>query len=90
MTNQYWAEAIATAAYLRNRAPTSVIKEGKTPYERWYGKRPCISHLKVFGCIAYAHIPSIHRQNWIGNHKSFALLATVKSRKATDYWMKGQ
>ena len=87
VTNQYWAEAIATAAYLRNRAPTSVIKEGKTPYERWYGKRPCISHLKVFGCIAYAHIPSIH---WIGNHKSFALLATVKSRKATDYWMKGQ
>ena len=33
VTNQYWAEAIATAAYLRNRAPTSVIKEGKTPYE---------------------------------------------------------
>ena len=31
VTNQYWAEAIA---YLRNRAPTSVIKEGKTPYER--------------------------------------------------------
>ena len=62
VTNQYWAEAIATAAYLRNRAPTSVIKEGKTPYEQWYGKRPCIIHLKVFGCNAYAHIPSIHRQ----------------------------
>ena len=45
VTNQYWAEVIATAAYLRNRAPTSVIKEEKTPYERLYSKRPCISHL---------------------------------------------
>ena len=33
MTNQYWAEAIATVASRRNRAPTSVIKEGKTLYE---------------------------------------------------------
>ena len=62
VSNKYWAEAIATGAYLRNRVPSSVIKEGKTPYEQWYGKRPCISHLKVFGCIAYAHIPSVHRQ----------------------------
>ena len=58
----YWAEAVATAAYIRNRMPTAGFKEEQTPYERWYGKRPNVSHLKVFGCMAFAHIPDAHRQ----------------------------
>ena len=62
LPNSYWAEAVATAAYLRNRIPTAAIKEDKTPYERWYGRKPNISHLKVFGCMAYAHIPDAQRQ----------------------------
>ena len=58
----YWAEAVATAAYLRNRTPTTAFKESSTPYERWYGKKPNLKHLKVFGCTAYAHIPDSQRQ----------------------------
>ena len=27
-----------------------------TPEERFTGKKPEISHLKVFGCIAYVHV----------------------------------
>ena len=57
LPDSYWAEAVATAAYLRNRTPTTAFEEKKTPYERWYGKKLNLSHLKVFGCIAYAHIP---------------------------------
>lgn len=52
----------ATAAYLRNRIPTTAMKESTTPYEKWYGRKPNISHLKVFGCIAYAHIPEVERR----------------------------
>ena len=62
LSNRYWAEAVATAAYIRNRTPTAAIKEEQTPYERWYGKRPNVSHLKVFGCMAFAHIPDAQRQ----------------------------
>ena len=61
LPDSYWAEAVATAAYLRNRTPTTSFEEKKTPYERWYGKKPNLSHLKVFGCIAYAHIPDSKR-----------------------------
>ena len=32
--NRYLAETVATAAYVRNRAPTAAIKSGSTPYER--------------------------------------------------------
>ncbi|GMI83498.1 hypothetical protein HRI_002019000 [Hibiscus trionum] len=28
-----------------------------TPNEAWNGKKPGIGHLKIFECIAYAHIP---------------------------------
>ena len=59
--NSYWAEAVATAAYLRNRTPTRAFKIKTTPFERWYGKRPNLSHLRVFGCTAYAHIPNCQR-----------------------------
>uniref|UniRef100_A0A1X7SP48 Retroviral polymerase SH3-like domain-containing protein n=1 Tax=Amphimedon queenslandica TaxID=400682 RepID=A0A1X7SP48_AMPQE len=27
-----------------------------TPFEAWYGHKPDVSHLKVFGCVTYAHI----------------------------------
>jgi len=57
LPKSFWAEAISTAAYIRNRMPTAAIREDKTPYERWYGRKPDVSHLKVFGCMTYPHIP---------------------------------
>lgn len=65
LSNSYWAEAIATAVYIKNRTSTSAFKAKKqkmTPYEKWYGKRPNISHLRVFGCSAFAHIPDEYRR----------------------------
>ncbi len=62
LPNCYWAEAVSTAAYIRNRIPTRALKEPMTPYEMWYGRKPDVSHLRVFGCISYAHIPDAGRQ----------------------------
>ena len=54
LPKSFWAEAVNTAAYTRNRLPTS--SHDTTPYERWYGKKPDLSRLRVFGCIAYAYV----------------------------------
>jgi hypothetical protein len=62
LPNIFWAEAVSTAAYLRNRIPTSAFKRKMTPYERWYSRKPNLDHLKVFGCVAYAHIPDEERK----------------------------
>ena len=62
LPNCYWAEAVATAAYVRNRTPSNAIKEHLTPYECWYNRKPNVSHLRVFGCTAYAHVPSSERK----------------------------
>ena len=58
----YWAEVVATAAYLWNRTPTRSLREKTTPYEKWYGRKPDLSHLRVFGCMAYAYIPDSNRK----------------------------
>ena len=47
---KFWAEAVSTVAYLRNRSPTSALG-GKTPYELYHNKKPDVSNLRVFGSI---------------------------------------
>lgn len=51
----FWGEAISTATYVRNRCPTAANK-GVTPYERFHGINPDISHLRTFGCQAWYKI----------------------------------
>ena len=58
----YWAEAVASAAYLRNRMVTTALKSDETPYQRWYGKKPNLQHIPIFGCMVYSHIPEGKRK----------------------------
>ena len=37
---------------MRNLSPCAAL-DGKSPYEEIYNKKPKISHLRVFGCVAY-------------------------------------
>ena len=52
-----------TGAYLRNRVLTTSFKEKTTPFEKSYGEKPDLSHLRVFGCMAYAYIPEANRKD---------------------------
>jgi len=47
-----WAEAVRTAIYALNRCINSSDGE-KTPYEKWFGSRPNVSNLRVFGQKAF-------------------------------------
>ena len=62
LPKMYWAEAIATAAYLKNRLPTRALNGDVTPYELWYERKADLSHTRVFGCIAYAMTPDMQRR----------------------------
>lgn len=58
----FWAEAVYTACYLINRSPHRVLE--KCPNEIWYGKKPTLNHLRVFGCSAMVHIPHQKRRKF--------------------------
>ena len=47
----FWGYALETAAFTLNRAPSKSVET--TPYELWFGKKPKLSFLKVWGCDAY-------------------------------------
>src|SRR5277367_4376914 len=52
-----WGEAMLTASYIVNRLPTSALVSGMIPFEAWHGYKLDVSHLRRWGCIAYAYIP---------------------------------
>ena len=47
----FWGYALETATFTLNRAPSKSVE--KTLYELWFGKKPKLSFLKVWGCDAY-------------------------------------
>lgn len=64
LQEKYWNEAINTANYIKNRSPTNAVGkqfETKTPAEIWFGQKPNLSHLRIFGSECYNHIPSEKR-----------------------------
>src|SRR3954467_5015043 len=47
----FWGYALETVAFNLNRAPSKSVET--TPYELWFGAKPKLSFLKVWGCEAY-------------------------------------
>ena len=60
MPVNFWSYAVETANYLINRWPT---KDDKTPFERLFGCKPDIRHLRTFGCLAFWRVPDTWRNN---------------------------
>jgi len=61
LSNGFWAEAVSTMVYLKNRSPTRSL-EFKTPFEALFGYKPVVKHLRIFVCKAFANIPKEDRK----------------------------
>ena len=81
LPNNLWAEAIATAAYLRNRITTSANEEQLTPFEKWYDYKLNISHLRVFGGVAYCHVPGTERRKLVKKAQRMCFIGYSKNPK---------
>jgi len=57
LEQRFWGYAALTAVHIINRLPGST-HSNKTPFEIWFGVQPSLSHIRVFGCRAYRHIPA--------------------------------
>ena len=52
LPEELWSEAVHTAVYLLNRTVNKLTGD-KTPFELYYGRKPRVNHIKVFGCLAF-------------------------------------
>lgn len=86
LEKQFWAEAANTAVYLKNRSITSSLGN-KTPYEAWYGKKPDLGHIRLFGSPVMVHIPKEKRLKWDRKAEQYILVGfseTVKGYRVYD------
>ena len=74
-------EATNTATYILNRSPHKKII-GKTPEEMWTGNKVDLSHLRIFGCTAYARIPEEKRQKLDSTSKRHIFVGYSEESKA--------
>lgn len=56
VSKEFLADAVVTAASIRNRVTSRGIPGNSTPYNLWHNKKPNIAHLRVF------------RSKWWYNH----------------------
>ena len=76
----FWAEAIGTAAYLKNRSPTKALKS-VTPHEAWIKRKPDLRHLRIFGCKALVRIPAAFRKKLDSKSKECIFVGYSDSTK---------
>jgi hypothetical protein len=62
LPQSWWEFAVLHATHVYNRMPLQRTK-WETPYTNLHGEASNISHLQVFGCGAYVHIPKETRVN---------------------------
>lgn len=80
----FWAEAVNTANYIRNRSPTSKLK-GRTPHKELFGKPPDVSIFRRFGSRYSSWTDHQARENWRHGQGRGSLWDTARNRKRTRY-----
>lgn len=75
----FWAEAINTAVYLRNRSIVAGLK--KTPFEIWSRKQPDVSNLRIFGSEVMMLIPTEKRRKFDKKSKKMILIGFCENVK---------
>ena len=81
---ELWAEAISCTVYVLNRviSKTSPV----TPYQNWYGSKPNLSHLRIFGSIAFIHVPKAERRKLDSKSLKCFFVGYSLTQKAYRFW----
>nr|GEZ66420.1 retrovirus-related Pol polyprotein from transposon TNT 1-94 [Tanacetum cinerariifolium] len=81
MPKEFWAEAVVWSYYILNRCSTKEL-EGITPYEAWHGVKPNVKSLRVWGCLAHAHVPKEKRSKLESKSKCCIMVGRSEEFKA--------
>ncbi|GBP05998.1 Retrovirus-related Pol polyprotein from transposon TNT 1-94 [Eumeta japonica] len=76
-----WAEAVNTAAYIRNRCSTRPLNN-KTSHEIWFGRKPNVKHFKTFGAYAVGLNKSAYKSKFEAKGTSYIMVGYSMVSKA--------
>ena len=83
LPKKLWVKAPNTSLFLLNRLPTKAL-ETRTPFEAWFGYKPKLINLNIFGCLYFSYIPQNKRDkldNKVGAGIFVGYNAATKSYK---------
>ena len=83
MSKFYWADAVQTTVYLQNRALTN---GGVSPHELYFKKKLNLGHFKIFGSIAYMHVPKEKRRKVDAKADKCILVSYSDEKKGYKYY----
>ena len=55
ISNEYWGDTVTCSVYILNIIPTKSVKD-RVPQQAWSCNCSNISHLRIFGYVAYVHV----------------------------------
>jgi len=86
LSTGFWAEAVSTANYLRNRCPTKSLN-GRTPFEIWMDRLPNLRHLRIFGMRAHILNKDPRKKKFDSRSKTGIFIGYSDSVKAYRIWI---
>lgn len=85
LPRQFWIEAACWSVYILNLYPIKNLYH-KTFQEVWTGYKPDASHLKVFGCIAYAYMLDKKRKKLDDKGEAYIFIGYSEYSKAYKFY----
>ena len=86
MDKPFWAEAVQTAAYIRNRVTSRSLPNDITPFHRWYGKVPNLSHARIFGSSCHYILPKSKVKSLDGRSRKAVFVGYAQQSKGYKLW----
>ena len=80
---------MANVVYILYQCPTWALRF-ITPKEMWSGRRPCVTHMRVFGSIPYAMVPDEMRDKLNAKGIKCVFLGYCKGMKAYTLIWRGE
>ncbi|GAV99168.1 retrotransposon Ty1-copia subclass [Lentinula edodes] len=85
LPRSFWAEAAATFTYVDSFVPTARFPD-RVPIEYWSNKRQDISHLRPFGCRAWATLPASRTDGKLARQAVECQLTGYMGRRGYRLW----
>jgi len=82
----FWPFAVLAAAHIKNRVPHAALPPHTTPYEKWFGHRPNIDHLRPFGAHCTARIVNPTLGKFESRGETGRFLGYAEESKGYLFW----